>query len=379
MPVSTAGLAASGRCLAKAAKLFYFCRMQADLPLKKIFKIALVTSPFLGLFGSTPGLAMRSFAMGRSIEVFLVITLFTFSFWLINIFLIWARGYFFPLRYNAVRFITSAVICSLVVFAVFQFIKPSMPGEEIIQHRLQHHSHPHLLWMPITQALSINIIIFILLELIILRETKNKVASENEQLKLANLEARNTQLKQQLHPHFLFNSLTTLSSLINRSPEQAQDYLEKLADLLRFSTNNSQQALVPLQQEVELCTNYLNMQKVRFGAALNFNINIPAKLQQNGRVPIYSLQQLAENAIKHNALTKEHPLQIEINNVMDKSWIEIKNNLQPKQVMGKNNGVGLANLSERYRLLSDNDIIIKQENDYFSVAIKVFSNAGSNN
>jgi len=236
-----------------------------------------------------------------------------------------------------------------------------------------------MLFFPLTQAMSINFIIFILTELILLRETKNKVAIENEQLKLANLEAKNSQLQQQLHPHFLFNSLTTLNSLISRSPEQAKDYLEKLADLLRFSTNNSQQALILLREEVELCTDYLNMQKVRFGNALDFKINISVALQEMCKVPIYSLQQLAENAIKHNILTRELPLLIEINVIKNGNWIEIKNNLQPKAIPAESNGVGLANLSERYQLLSGEDIIIKKNDVEFSVSIKMLCNESNNN
>jgi two-component system, LytTR family, sensor kinase len=229
------------------------------------------------------------------------------------------------------------------------------------------------------QAISINIIIIALTELVMLRETKLRVDTENEQLKLFNLEAKNSQLKQQLHPHFLFNSLSTLRSLISRSPDKAEEYLDRLSELLRFSTNNSGQSLVTLKEEAELCTNYLAMQQTRFGDALYFTIDIPERLQQNGKVPVFALQQLAENAIKHNILTKEQPLFISIGVDEKQEWIIIKNNLQPKQSIEYSSGVGLANLSERYRLSGSEDIVIKNNDGNFSVAIKILDDAGSNN
>jgi two-component system, LytTR family, sensor kinase len=354
--------------------------MFTDQPLKKLFIFALLTSPLFGLFGSTPGFTMKEFEMERTIRIFLFVTGSTFIFWLINIFLLWGNSYFFLLRHKTLRFFIGAIICGAIIFLIFLLIEPSMkPPGEMPAINFPVHPRPRMVFFPIMQAMSINFIIFILIELILLKETKNKVAIENEKLKLANLEAKNSQLQQQLHPHFLFNSLTTLRSLISRSPEQAQDYLEKLSDLLRFSTNNSQQALVLLQEEVELCTNYLNMQKVRFGNALNFNINIPWNLQQACKVPVYSLQQLAENAIKHNILTRELPLLIEINIEDNGEWILVRNNLQPKAVKEESIGVGLANLSERYRLVANEDIIIKKETGYFSVCIKILCNESNNN
>lgn len=240
-------------------------------------------------------------------------------------------------------------------------------------------TQPRRFLIPITQFIAINIILFILIELIILRKTKDSVALENEQLKLANLEARNNQLRQQLHPHFLFNSLSTLRSLIHRSPEEAEDYLEKLAELLRFSTNNSRQTLISLKEEVELCTNYLNMQRVRFGNALFFLINIDETVQAKGKVPVYSLQLLAENAIKHNILTQKEPLGIELKLNADQQFITVKNNLQPKKTIEEKNGVGLANLSERYRMLNEDDIRIEKSDQNFSVTIKILQHAGNYN
>lgn len=351
---------------------------------KKLFKIALITSPFFGLFGATPGLASHEFEMERVLRFFLFISIFTFYLWIINILLIKTFYKTGVQQNNILRYIISGLICIGTVYLIFLLIPPHFPRRHLavieggkVYPFAEHHAR--MVIMPIVQAISINIIIIALTELVMLRETKLRVDTENEQLKLFNLEAKNSQLKQQLHPHFLFNSLSTLRSLISRSPVKAEEYLDRLSELLRFSTNNSGQSLVTLKEEAELCANYLAMQQTRFGDALHFTIDIPGHLQQNGKVPVFALQQLAENAIKHNILTKEQPLFIEIGVDKKQEWIIIKNNLQPKQTMEYSSGVGLANLSERYRLTGSDDIIIKNDEGNFSVAIKILDNAGSNN
>lgn len=404
MSVSTTQLPVLAIKYKQAFERDLILQMLQELPIKKILLFAFITSPLFGLFSSTPVWFMpNNISIGRVAFIFSITTGFALYVWGVNIGLVFLQQKIQLLQNNGFRFITSVLICAISAWLLFTITKnephrhPGMQNEFMKQEPppgdtlrrdfdfnrqgspLMRHGGVRLHIFPILQSLATNLIVFILLELIVLRETKNKVAVENEQLKLANSEARNNQLKQQLHPHFLFNSLSTLRSLINRSPEQAGDYLEKLSELLRFSTNNSQQTLVQLKEEIELCTNYLNMQKVRFGNALNFKIDIAETLQQQGKVPVYSLQSLAENAIKHNILTKEKPLLIEMTANENNNWILIKNNLQPKQTIEGSNGVGLSNLSERYRLLAGDDIDIKNENGFFSVRIKILTDGNNNN
>jgi two-component system, LytTR family, sensor kinase len=225
--------------------------------------------------------------------------------------------------------------------------------------------------MPAIQALSINIIILVLVELIILKVRKQQVEHENDRLRLANLEARHNQLKQQLHPHFLFNSLNTLKTLIKKKPDQAEDYLMKLSDLLRFSIYANKEEVVPVEKELELCINYLHMQQVRFGEALQYSIHLPERIKSSGYLPVYSIQLLAENAIKHNTLTTQHPLHIRIVGDTGTGKISVSNNMQPKLSIEDGNGVGLSNLAERYRLLGNAGLEISRGQGEFSVTIKV--------
>jgi two-component system, LytTR family, sensor kinase len=372
--------------------------MQNGRVFQKLFKISLITSLLFGLAGATPGFAMHEFEMERVFHFFLHMTAFSFYLWLVNLLLLKFLDHD-KTRSDTLRYALSILVCILTSYLVNLYLIPHEPGRRvafiddaaplrgIINDSLLVKSfagprppfNSKMIIFPLLQSLSIDIIIIVLIELVRLKETKLKVDSENELLKLANLEARNNQLRQQLHPHFLFNSLSTLRSLITRSPQKAEAYLERLSELLRFSTDNSHQSLISLLEEVELCNNYLVMQRTRFGDAIYFSIDIPAQVQQFGKVPVFALQQLAENAVKHNILTKEQPLFIKISVDEKGEWAVIKNNLQPKPTLEYSSGVGLTNLSERYKLTGAEDIIIKKTHGEFSVAIKILYNAGNNN
>ncbi|MBI3235053.1 MAG: histidine kinase, partial [Bacteroidetes bacterium] len=233
--------------------------------------------------------------------------------------------------------------------------------------------------MPLVQSFSINLFVIILTEIAILRDRKQKIETENTILRLANLEARHSQLKQQLHPHFLFNSLNILNSLIRKNPAQAEEYLVKLSELLRFTIYSNKQATVSLARELELSINYLNMQKVRFNEALDVSIDVDPVMQQDGYVPVYSIQLLIENAIKHNILTAQKPLHISITGDIKMNSVTVANNIQSKLTVEDESGVGLSNLAERYRLLGNKPINIVKDAKKFSVIINVLENENSNN
>ena len=235
---------------------------------------------------------------------------------------------------------------------------------------------PHSPYATIVMAISLNTVILIILDLILIKEKKTKIEIENTQLKLKNSEALYHQLKQQIHPHFLFNSLNTLKSLIRKSPDAAEDYLIKLSDFLRTSISAENDNKIKVKEELKLCLDYLEMQKTRYGAALHFSLDIPKAIYETGFVPVFSLQLLCENAIKHNVLTDESPLQIQIKYAEDR--ITVTNNLQPKLTTETSTGLGLINLAERYKILSGDEIIIRSSSNQFSVSIKILNDENSN-
>jgi LytS/YehU family sensor histidine kinase len=230
-------------------------------------------------------------------------------------------------------------------------------------------SQPHSPYATVVMAISLNTVILILLDLLLLREKKTEIEIENARLKQKNSEALYQQLKQQIHPHFLFNSLNTLKALISKSPEVAEDYLITLSDFLRMSVSAGNDNIAKIEDELKMCLDYLKMQKIRYGEALQFYTDIPEEIAQTGFVPVFSLQLLSENAIKHNALTNESPLQIKIE--YNAGSITVSNNLRPKLTTETITGTGLINLAERYKILSGDEIRIHTTAEQFSVSIKV--------
>jgi len=212
-------------------------------------------------------------------------------------------------------------------------------------------------------------------DLLLLREKKAMIESENAQLKIKNIEATYNQLKQQIHPHFLFNSLNTLKTLIRKEPKDAEIYLKKLSDFLRASITLNNENIVKLSDELKFCLDYLELQKGRFGEALKYSIDIPDEVK-SGFVPVFSVQHLLENAIKHNALTIDNPLLIEVR--YESNRIIVSNNIQAKTLTEESTGRGLANLAERYKILSDDKIIFQSDDRHFSVSLKILNREDSN-
>lgn len=189
-------------------------------------------------------------------------------------------------------------------------------------------------------------------------DRKNEVLLENEQLKQENLMNQLSALKNQLNPHFLFNSLNTLSWLINEDKAKSQLYLQKLSQVLRYSLSMQEQTMVNLKDELILMDNYIFLLQMRFGE----NLKITQKLEgkEKFRIPPHSLQLLIENAIKHNVISSNSPLKITIEIKPEEEIIIVSNTIHAK-ANSAGTGIGLVNLSERFRLLVGREIEILQD------------------
>lgn len=198
---------------------------------------------------------------------------------------------------------------------------------------------------------------------------------EGEKLKLENVEltykAELENLKKQMNPHFLFNSLATLQSIIRTDPEAAEKFVIKLSELYRNIIQNSTQHKVSLKEELEFTESYIFLQKTRFEEGLQTEIAInPASLAYS--LPSYALQLLVENCIKHNIVSDEMPLYIRIFQKEEVS-VTVSNNFQPKTKKGTPSETGLANLQRRYKLLGiEKGITIEQNEATFSVTLSLF-------
>jgi two-component system, LytTR family, sensor kinase len=225
-------------------------------------------------------------------------------------------------------------------------------------------------------SVLVNTLVLILHRVVLLMYWKSQTELELSQLRTAHAEAANLLLKQQIHPHFLFNALNMLKTLYRKDVKEGDAYIVHLANFLRASISSHDTKLSAVNQEVALLKDYLEMQRMRFGCALKCTIDIPADIAKNFSLPSFSLQPLLENAIKHNELTEQAPLNVYV--YYRESRIYVENNLQKKFVMLASTNYGLANLAERYRLLSGDEIIITQNETTFTVSIKLLNHADSN-
>lgn len=177
-------------------------------------------------------------------------------------------------------------------------------------------------------------------------------------------------LKNQLDPHFLFNSLNVLSALIDENPDLAQKFTSRLSKVYRYVLEQKNKELVNLEEELRFAKTYMDLLKMRFEDAIIFDFPEQLKNPEAKVVPL-SLQLLLENTIKHNTVTSEKPLRIIISE--EGKSLLVKNNLQPKEILKRGSGVGLANIQQRYQLLTDRKIEITTNNQFFSVKLPLLT------
>ena len=200
---------------------------------------------------------------------------------------------------------------------------------------------------------------------------KQSVQLENETLKGEAIQSQYESLKNQLSPHFLFNSLTALKTLINESPDTAQNYVNNLSKALRYTLQSNEKKLVTLKEELDFTESYLYLIKIRFDTNLKINVEIGEKYS-SCRLPPLTIQTLVENAVKHNEVSKRKPLTLSIKTTDNASLI-VTNSIQAKITEEDGTGIGLTNLSKQFQLLLGKEIIITRENNEFSVEIPLIN------
>ncbi len=195
-------------------------------------------------------------------------------------------------------------------------------------------------------------------------------AVQQEELKRAHLALQFQSLKDQIRPHFLFNSLSSLATLINTDTDRATLFVHKLSDVYRYVLEQGENELVPLKEDLKFLEDYIFLQKIRFGEKLEVENRLDMNL--NRMVIPLSLQMLVENAIKHNEISEEKPLLIELSST-DKLQVIVKNKLQKKEVSEASLGMGLENLKKQIDFFSDESMEIQEEGGSFTVTIPTFS------
>ena len=189
---------------------------------------------------------------------------------------------------------------------------------------------------------------------------------EAEQYKVAAAQAQIEALKAQLDPHFMFNSLNTLTELVEVNSSRSLDFLKNFGQVYRYVLQTREHESVTLQEELDFADSYLFLLKTRFGEAIQVEKNI-AEADLEKHLPPMTLQLLLENTVKHNTLTASKPLQIRL--ATDGQWLIVENNLQPKSSKGYSSGIGLNNIRERVLRLSHQEPVIENGSAVFRVKI----------
>lgn len=192
-----------------------------------------------------------------------------------------------------------------------------------------------------------------------------------EKLERAKIQAELEALKNQLDPHFMFNSLNALSWLIENDPGRALTFNDNLADVYRYILSNRHRALVPLSDELEFLRRYFALLKLRFEDAIQLEIPAPCAGHDARFLPPISLQILLENAVKHNEFSREQPLEIHI--TLTPQSIEVANETRLRRHPRPSSGIGLDNLNERCRLILQRDLGIVQTPSQFIVRLPLKS------
>lgn len=192
-----------------------------------------------------------------------------------------------------------------------------------------------------------------------------RLQKQAAKLQKENNTARYAALQSQLNPHFLFNSLNTLIAEIEYNPGNAVSFTKNLSSVYRYVLQSQHKTLVSLGEELEFMEAYLFLQKVRLGACITWTATIPADHIES-MLPPLTLQLLVENVIKHNSITHNKPMQIDIS--IDNKYLKVSNPIQPRK-SNETSGVGLQNLSNRCKLMLGEEISILNSNGHFTVKV----------
>lgn len=202
------------------------------------------------------------------------------------------------------------------------------------------------------------------------RELDSKIVNE---LDKERIDAEMTALQNELDPHFIFNSLNTLSQLIITSPNLAHLYNTRLAQVYRYFLTNKNKELVSLYNELKFIENYFFLLQVRHENKLQLEYSVNEEIEGKIMVPPCALQILVENAMKHNEFSFEKPLKVKIK--LNGNFLLVSNNTKPKPYLISSSKIGLKNLSSRYKLVCNRDIEIEQADSTFIVKLPLISNA----
>ena len=304
----------------------------------------------------------------RLLVNFLFTMMYTFSLYASNMFLFWKLDSYFEDKFSVKRltlgFIGSFLVSLAVIFLMHLF-------EEVVYNK---NSFDYFLAneKPSSYLASIIITFFVTLSIYTISFYKayneNKVKEQKIIAGTAN--AKFESLKNQIDPHFLFNSLNVLSSLIEENPDNAQRFTISLSKIYRYVLEQKDKELVSVEEELAFAKTYMNLLKMRFENSLFYELPTTA-INPDAKVVPLSLQLLLENTVKHNVVSEQRPLHIRI--YIEGDYLAVQNDYQKKEVLQERQGVGLQNIVNRYGIITNRKVLIIQNEKTFTVKIPLLT------
>ncbi len=330
----------------------------------RYFKIAGVPVSIL-LVVSLYSLFSLAEKISWSIWDLLFLVLVSFSIWFGNV----KIHYLLRKKLYQVKKILPRLIIRYGINIIYSFIitLALLNAWNYFLHTSVYHYHTILILQILMTLISLQITS--IYEIIYLHNERESDVIKIERTEKSKIQAQLDSLKSQIDPHFIFNSLNTLSYLISQSQESARLFNDTLAKVYRYILIKKEKDLVLLKEEIEFTSNYFYLLKIRYQHGLNMKIEIDDIVSENYLLPPLSIQMLIENAIKHNHFTEKLPLTIEINII--KESVTVTNNRNVKQFEIQSSQIGLKNLSERYNLITGKSINIASSKESFKVILPI--------
>lgn len=233
-------------------------------------------------------------------------------------------------------------------------------------------------WLSLSIGVAITLIAMVIWEGDFIFKQWKESLVEKEKYAQLSLQSEFDTLKSQVNPHFLFNCFNTLSSLITEDKQKAEVFLNELSKVYRYLLRNNEDGMSTLKNEIGFIESYFRLLKTRHGAAVDFQVETD-KRYSNYLLPSLSLQMLVENAVKHNALSKNKPLTIEIFTATGNKLV-VNNNIQPRSQKAPSGKVGLTNIRSKYELIKVPGFQVMEDGKYFTVVLPlIWDRAMGNN
>ena len=297
--------------------------------------------------------------------IYVTTLIVTIAIWLSNrAIMIWART-----RYAGFAQLKKRLIIQSVLMLIFTPVISLLIGyllEDYCSMRQLGITEVEIVIFSLNSSVFTTVAITSIYEVVYFIQQLKESLTRSEELKREGLRAELNALKTQVNPHFLFNNLNTLCSIIPEDPDKAVTFVEQLSKVYRYILEVRDEKTIPLQEEIQILKAYTFLLNTRFGNNFQLNMDIPEK-QMHTRIVPFSLQLLVENALKHNIVSREHPLHITL--TTEDGQLIVRNNIQKKQQVEKSTGIGLMNIRNRYKLLTEKLVTVTETPQDFIVAI----------